>query len=196
MLQRAVLKNMIPISAVVAVTPTWGIGNEGTLPWGNILPGDLAYFRRITKSTTDPTKKNAVLMGRRTWLGIPEKNRPLKGRVNIVLTNDQQWAKSNLPDGVFVANSLENALQIIETEPSIRGTIESAIVIGGVQLFEESLRHPWCDTYHLTKLDSDFPCDTHMTKKSAEILDSLSPISSSEAHTENGVSYRYVFRLQ
>ena len=181
---------MIPISAVVAVTPTWGIGNKGILPWGNILPRDLAYFRRTTKSTIDPEKKNAVLMGRRTWLGIPEKNRPLKGRVNIVLTNDQQWAKSNLPVGVFVTNSLESALQIIETDPSIRGTIESAVVVGGVKLFEESLLHPWCDTYHLTKLDTDFECDTHLTMKTAEVLDSLRPISSSDICTENGVSYR------
>lgn len=180
----------IPITAVVAVTPSYGIGKSGALPWGYALPGDLAYFRKMTKSTVDPTKKNACLMGRRTWLGIPEKNRPLKGRINIVLTRDQQWAKDNLPSDVYVASSLDSAMRLIETEPSLHGLIESAVIVGGVELFEESLFHPWCDTYHVTKLDSEFECDTTLTTKTAQFLESLKPISVSDDHTENGVTYR------
>ncbi len=123
-------------------------------------------------------------------MGIPEKNRPLKGRINIVLTRDQQWAKDNLPPDVYVASSLESAMKLIETEPSLHGLIESAVIVGGVQLFEESLFHPWCDTYHVTKLDSEFECDTTLTTKTSQFLESSKPISVSEPLTENGITYR------
>ena len=179
----------IPITAVVAVTPSYGIGQGGELPWGHALPGDLAHFRKMTKSTIDPSKQNACLMGRKTWLGIPEKNRPLKGRINIVLTRDQQWAKENLPSDVYVASSLENAMALIGTEP-LQQLIESVVIVGGVQLFEESILHPWCDTYHVTKLDTEYECDTILTPTTIQKLESLQPIRTSEDHEENGIKYR------
>lgn len=33
------------------------------------------------------TKKNVVIMGKNTYFSLPEQNRPLKNRLNIVLTN-------------------------------------------------------------------------------------------------------------
>ena len=69
---------------VVAATRKLGIGKGGTMPWR--LPGDMAYFKALTSATVDPSKANAVVMGRKTWESIPIKFRPLRGRVNVVLT--------------------------------------------------------------------------------------------------------------
>lgn len=44
---------------VVAATRQLGIGKGGTMPWK--LPGDMAYFKELTSSTHDPSKKNAVV---------------------------------------------------------------------------------------------------------------------------------------
>lgn len=69
---------------VVAATRKLGIGKGGTMPWR--LPSDMAYFKALTSATADPSKANAVVMGRKTWESIPPKFRPLRGRVNVVLT--------------------------------------------------------------------------------------------------------------
>lgn len=50
----------------------------------------MAYFTKMTTQVTDLSKKNAVIMGRRTYDAIPDKFRPLKGRVNIVLTRSAE----------------------------------------------------------------------------------------------------------
>ncbi len=50
----------------------------------------MALFAQLTKWTNDPGKRNAVIMGRKTWESIPEKNRPLANRLNIVLSGTQQ----------------------------------------------------------------------------------------------------------
>lgn len=84
---------------VVAATRKLGIGKGGTMPWK--LPGDMAYFKELTSRTADPSKQNAVVMGRKTWESIPPKFRPLPGRVNVVLTRgacgqENQAAKGNV----------------------------------------------------------------------------------------------------
>jgi len=51
----------------------------------------MAYFRRMTTCTNDSSKQNAVIMGRLTWESIPGKNRPLTGRINIVLSRQNLY---------------------------------------------------------------------------------------------------------
>jgi dihydrofolate reductase len=73
------------------------IGLDGGLPWH--LPEDLALFRELTMGGT-------VVMGRRTWLSLPQRFRPLPGRTNVVLTSDRDWSA----DGARTAASVEHVL--------------------------------------------------------------------------------------
>eukprot|EP00050_Salpingoeca_kvevrii_P017335 m.64225 g.64225 ORF g.64225 m.64225 type:complete len:104 (-) comp7504_c0_seq2:965-1276(-) len=74
------------IAAVLAGTATGGIGIRGDLPWR--IGRDMAFFRRITCETTNPTLRNAVVMGRKTWDSIPARFRPLVSRLNVVITRN------------------------------------------------------------------------------------------------------------
>ena len=76
------------ICAIVASTPSGGIGIRGALPWS--LPADLSYFRAVTSAVpadAPPGAINAVIMGVRTWASLPPQARPLKGRLNVVLSH-------------------------------------------------------------------------------------------------------------
>jgi dihydrofolate reductase len=55
------------------------IGKNGWLPWH--IPEDLKHFNDITRG-------GIVVMGRATYLSLPEKYRPLPHRRNIVLTRE------------------------------------------------------------------------------------------------------------
>ncbi|HEY9713021.1 MAG TPA: dihydrofolate reductase, partial [Chroococcales cyanobacterium] len=83
------------LDLVVAVDLNRGIGRANGLPWR--LPKDMKRFRNLTTASTDPHLQNAVIMGRKTWDSIPEKFRPLEGRINIVLTRSRDL---QLPEGV------------------------------------------------------------------------------------------------
>ncbi|KAG1671709.1 hypothetical protein FOA52_007501 [Chlamydomonas sp. UWO 241] len=161
---------------VVAAERSMGIGKEGQLPWR--LGGDLAYFRELTSRTSDSGRQNAVIMGRKTWESIPDKFRPLKGRVNVVLSrgfeaeddaeNDSRVGNGgaaassapSLPPGVHGAGSLESALELLGGG-ELSGKVESVFVIGGGQVYADALAHPSCTAVHLTAIDADCPgCDT------------------------------------
>ncbi|RWS18311.1 dihydrofolate reductase-like protein, partial [Leptotrombidium deliense] len=47
-----------------------GIGISGRLPWR--LKNEMAYFTDVTSKTEDDKKRNAVVMGRKTWDSIPK----------------------------------------------------------------------------------------------------------------------------
>lgn len=73
------------LTLVVAATLTNGIGLKGGLPWR--MPREMAYFAKVTTSTAGAGRaKNAVIMGRKSWESIPQKFRPLKDRLNVVIS--------------------------------------------------------------------------------------------------------------
>lgn len=146
---------------VVAATKKMGIGQGGTMPWK--LPGDMQYFRELTTKTQDGGKRNAVVMGRKTWESIPLKFRPLKGRINIVLTrgsSDSENSSSVLNctasgvsklEGVHTSNSLENAMALLAS-PEFQSKVENVFVIGGGQVYKEAISSPLCSAIHLTEV--------------------------------------------
>uniref|UniRef100_A0A7C9AP44 dihydrofolate reductase n=1 Tax=Opuntia streptacantha TaxID=393608 RepID=A0A7C9AP44_OPUST len=115
---------------VVAATKEMGIGKDGKLPWK--LPSDLKFFKDITMNTSNPEKKNAVIMGRKTWESIPLKNRPLPGRLNVVLTRSNDFVAGNF-ENVVSCGSLDSALKLLATS-LYDCSIEKVFIIGGGQL--------------------------------------------------------------
>ena len=114
---------MTQLSLIAAVANHGVIGREldgvGTLPWH--LPEDLKHFRAIT--TGKP-----VIMGRKTWESLPEKFRPLPGRLNIVISRSPSY----LAPGATVTDSVGRALKAC-------GGAEEAFVIGGAELYRQAI---------------------------------------------------------
>jgi dihydrofolate reductase/thymidylate synthase len=135
---------------VVAADESGGIGKQGNLPWR--LPGDTAFFKRITSETQRPDRANAVIMGRKTWETIPPRFRPLEGRVNVVLTRQSDY---RVPAGVLVAASLEDALQQLGE----RDDIDRAFVIGGAEIYRLAIAMPECRRVYLTRVEGRHDAD-------------------------------------
>ena len=125
---------------VVAIDDERGIGKTGGLSWR--LKEDMKYFKELT---TSGDTMNSVIMGRKTWESIPQKFRPLPGRVNVVMTRGQ---------GVgFAINtrSLDEALSI----PADR-----IFVIGGGEIYAMAVEHPQCSELFITRVKGAYGCDT------------------------------------
>ncbi|XP_013191432.1 dihydrofolate reductase [Amyelois transitella] len=146
------------LNLIAAACENLGIGINGDLPWR--LKKEMAYFSSMTSKVRDPAKKNAVVMGRRTWDCIPSKFLPLPNRVNIVLTRHVDDVKSKVPEGVIVVSGLDEAISHIEG----REDIESTWVIGGSSIYKAALEHKNCGKIYLTEIQKNFECDTFFPK--------------------------------
>lgn len=139
-----------------------GIGLRNNLPWTG-LKQEMAYFARVTKRSAPscPNTKNAVIMGRKTWESIPDKFKPLKGRVNVVLsrsyTEPANLSTIDTDKEPLKVSGLNEALNILH-ESKMVGRI---FVIGGADIYRAALAEPLTKRILLTRVLTDFECDTY-----------------------------------
>ncbi len=130
---------MRKISMIAALANNNVIGNKGTLPWH--LKNDFAWFVKNTKN-------KIVVMGRKNYEDIIRytKGKPLKDRVNIVLTTQEDFEH----EGFLVFHSVE---EILMNFPN-----EDLMIIGGTQIYNLFL--PICTELILTEIKKDYEGDT------------------------------------
>jgi len=111
---------------------------------------DLRNFQKITTDRENTSNKNIIIMGRKTWFSIPPAKRPLKDRINIILTTTHLFPES---DDVKSFGSLEKAF---EYSASLGGHI---FVIGGAQVFNECCKKEFIDDLdklYITRFDDNY----------------------------------------
>ncbi len=124
------------VTLVVGVSTNGVIGRDGGLPWR--LSTDLKRFKETTMG-------KPIIMGRKTWEGLPR--RPLPGRRNIVITRDPDY-RAEEGEVVF---SLAEAIGLVEGEAEV-------CVIGGGQIFDEAM--PIADRLDVTHVLAEIDGDT------------------------------------
>jgi len=132
------------------------VGNQGRLPW-RIKEASLR-FRLITSTRVVDDEPNVVIMGRKTYMLIPEAKRPLKGRTNIVITGSPDSipsAEGSRRDILF-ASSLDDALMKAAQLPA-HGKV---FVAGGASVYRRAIADARCARIYLTVVNRPVKGDT------------------------------------
>ena len=155
---------------IVATDKNWGIGIKGGLLTN--LPEDMKFFRETTKNSV-------VIMGRKTLESFPEK-KPLKNRVNIVITKSGNISG----EGVIIVSSVEEA-----AEKAKEYADKKVFVIGGGSVYKQMLKY--CDTAYITKIDHVFEnADTFIDNM--DELDDWKIVEISDVKEYNGIKFNFV----
>jgi dihydrofolate reductase len=163
-------------TCVLAADEARGIGRGNDLPWPR-LAGDIAHFKAIPCGVREPGRRNAVIMGRRTWDSLTPRYQPLKGRLNVVVSR----GAPALPDGVLLAASLDDAITAAAAAPDV----ETIHLVGGGQLYAQAIVHPGCHVIYYTRIAARFDVDTHIPRFEDDfVLDEQDP-----PRTDSGVTY-------
>lgn len=180
--------NMVrPLNCIVAVSQNMGIGKNGDLPWPP-LRNEFKYFQRMTTSSAEG-KQNLVIMGRKTWFSIPEKNRPLKDRINLVLSRELKEP----PQGAhFLAKSLDDALKLIE-QPDLTNKVDMIWIVGGSAVYKEAMDKPGHLRLFVTRIMQEFESDAFFPEIDLEKYNLLPeyPGIPSDVQEEKGIKYKF-----
>jgi dihydrofolate reductase/thymidylate synthase len=133
------------VSLIVARDKFFGIGKDGKIPWH--IPEEMAFFKNTTAS-------GVVCMGRKTWDSIPNKNKPLSGRINIILTSKKIISAA----GEIYVSTWDELL----TELSLRKyKTKEKFVIGGSTLYDQFLKAQLVTKMYVTEIPQDHKCNLH-----------------------------------
>jgi thymidylate synthase len=170
------------------------------------LKDDLINFKNITKTIPNGTKstlsKNVVLMGRKTWYSLPASQRPLKDRINVVLTNDKELHKESgypkcLPwkkpvfDKSLYYMSYKQFLKFYQL------TNADVFVIGGSDIYNLFLSnaHMKPSTLYITEVQHNYK----NTEKEPDVFMNniqqsykLTHVSKKQTDEKSGLSYRFL----
>lgn len=128
------------ISMIAAVAENLVIGRDNDLVWR--LPDDMKFFM-------ETTQHHHVIMGRRNYESIPHKYRPLPNRVNIIVTQQDDYAAA----GCLITNSIAEAIKLAE-----RDNQKEVFIIGGGQIYAQSI--DLANKLYITEIKDSFEGDT------------------------------------
>ncbi len=119
------------IRAIVHADKKWGIGKNNDMMFS--LPKDMRFFRETTSGHT-------VVMGGKTLRAMPG-GKPLKNRVNIVLTRGQ------VTENCVTVGSFDALKAELKSRQD-----EEIYIIGGGEIYKALL--PYCHEALVTKVDA------------------------------------------
>lgn len=143
----------------------------------------------MTTTTVDPSKRNAVIMGRLTYFGIPANKRPLPKRLNIVLSSKSN--SNEYPDDVVLCTSLNQAMEKLTTT-DLGADIESIWICGGHSVYKEAMYSDYCHRVYFTEIKAKFDCDAFFPSipDTFKLVPNDTDIPDTEQE-ENGLKYQY-----
>ncbi len=146
------------MEAILAYDLHNGISKNGAIPWKSKT--DLNFFYNTTKG-------NVVIMGKNTFLSLPENCQPLKNRLNIVLTSNPEVysndEKYKYKDGLIFTNNQYMYQEIVQNKEKYLSALNflnpdfKIIIIGGKQIYD--MYFPLCEKVWVTRIKNNYQCD-------------------------------------
>lgn len=156
------------MNLIASVDNNWGIGNKGGLLVK--IKKDLVWFKELTQN-------KVVVYGRETIETFPSQ-KPLKNRINILLTRDLTYQM----DGAIIVYSIEDLFSTLKSYE-----MNDVYVIGGQSIYEQLL--PYASKAYITKIYHSFTADRYFPDLSKS--EEWKLLKKGEVLEENGIQFSF-----
>lgn len=136
-----------PIFLIVAHDLSFGISKNEIIPWK--YTKDISFFRRKTINVINPSKRNALYMGRKTFEQFPMID---ENRIYVVLTTTLH---SSVYPNVFYVSSIEEGYTFCHNYDEIE-----SVFICSKSLYEYTIQNKLMQKSYVTYIKHDHECDS------------------------------------
>ena len=158
------------INIIVAYDKKRGIGIKNNIPWPKLIL-DLKRFKKITMN-------NIIIMGRKTWNSI--NNKPLKKRINIIITSTPKSIDILKYKNCYVYKSLDSCLR------NLNPTKKKIFIIGGEQIYKQTINIT--NMLYVTYIHQIFKCDTYFPP----IFNNFFIFASSDEKIDKNIKFTFI----
>ncbi len=144
------------INIILALDESNWLWKDWDLAWR--IKEDMEYFKNI--SIWKWKNKNAVIMWRKTWDSIPEKYRPLPGRINCILSR-----KFDFEDNFWEIRKFSSLTSALE-KLNLDNNIWDIYIIWWAEIYNLALKNKNLSKIYLTRIKWNFDCDVFVNFKS------------------------------
>ena len=162
----------MPINGIVAMCNDNGIGISNALPWK--LPGDMKYFQCLTTGRG----RNAIVMGKNTWLSTGF----LKNRDHFILSSTLKIDRNRGNNRIKTFVTIDELLMYIAS-PFSRN-YDNIWIIGGSQIYKSFIHANIMLSIYITRIDDDYSCNAYFPELPDNYL--LNNSEPSAEKTQNG----------
>jgi dihydrofolate reductase len=124
------------VTIIAAIANNNALGKDNDLIWH--LPADLKRFKKVTTG-------HHILMGRNTYESI---GKPLPNRTTVIITRNSDYKAA----GCIVVDSIERAIEVASAD-------EHVFIIGGAQIYKQTMESNLVDQLDITQVHSEFDAD-------------------------------------
>jgi len=150
------------MEAILAIDSNNGLSKEGIIPWNN--KKDLNFLCKKTRN-------NVVIMGINTYFSLPDNVRPLKNRLNIVITSHpdlflhepNEENEENEGNDVIFTNNMNIHSSILNNREKFCRLYHALssnfkiYIIGGKNIYDYYI--PLCENIWVTRVKKCYSCD-------------------------------------
>jgi dihydrofolate reductase len=159
---------MSTITIIAAIANNNALGKDNDLIWH--LPADLKRFKKVTTG-------HYILMGRNTFESI---GKPLPNRTTVVITRNKDYKA----EGCVVVDSIEKAIEVAKED-------EHLFIIGGAQIYKQTMASNLVDQLDITQVHHSFDADVYFPEIDVNIWKEVSREDFS-ADEKNKYDYSFI----
>ncbi|XP_044763533.1 dihydrofolate reductase-like [Coccinella septempunctata] len=167
------------------VSENMGIAKDGKLPFS--LPREYKFYMSITRETSDKSKKNVVIMGRKSWDCLGDHEKPMPGRINFVLTSNKDLDLSQFPDTYVLNSWAEVESKLVDAH--FKEKYETIWVVGGNRIYDEAQKSKYFYRAYISKVRKYFDCDAFFPELVKNIKRVTDPRTPQGVQKENGLEW-------
>ncbi len=158
---------MSTITIIAAIANNNALGKDNDLIWH--LPADLKRFKKVTSG-------HHILMGRNTFESI---GKPLPNRTTVIITRNSDYKA----EGCIVVDSIEKAIEVAKED-------EQIFIIGGAQIYKQTIASNLVDQLDITKVHHAFDADVYFPEIDTAIW---KEVSKEDFDSDEKNKYNYSF---